>query len=145
MSDPAAPPPGSLPWIFTSAAAIVVALWLALRSAVSSELRFVKGELAAEREAHKATREEAKAERARLEAEQAARRADNERSARALLMASAAPPGAQEWVESAPTGVRSYLGVVRPVDELLKRADALPIGQWSDSLPPPVPTRRRSR
>lgn len=142
MSDPAAPPPALLPWVLASATAIVLALWVALRASISSELTFVKGELAAERkrrdDEYAVWRAELAALRVSLDAERDGRRLDNERSARALWQARAEAAVAAVWECEAPTEVRRVLGVssLRPVDLALKRADESDVTAWGEATPP---------
>lgn len=142
MSDPAAPPPALLPWVLASATAIVLALWVALRASISSELTFVKGELAAERKRRDDEHAEWKAEllalRAELHDEREGQRLDNERSATALWQARGEALIPSEWECEAPTKVRRMLAVasIRPVDLALKRADETAVEAWGEATPP---------
>jgi hypothetical protein len=136
-----------------AATAIVLALWAALRGATAKREAGLEAELATERTERRRERDEYRAELAavraesrdalaalgaKLDAERAARQADDLRSARALWQARPGAATAEDWEESAPTGVRHMLSVAsqRPVDLLLARADAQPVGLWSDSIPP---------
>lgn len=85
-------------------AAVVAALWAALRAAGNRELAFVKGELKAEREAHERDRREDRAALERLGAKYDELLQRHERYCiQAATVANAAGDG---YRESMPTGVR---------------------------------------